>query len=1705
MEAGGERDLSGLFQPYVWRWLLEAFGAPSPAQVAAWPRIAEGSNTLLFSPTGSGKTLAAFLWCISDLFRRAEAEELPPGVSVLYVSPLKALNNDIQKNLTLPLEGIRETALREGLELPEIRSQVRTGDTTQQERAAMARKPPHILITTPESLYIILASPRFRDSLRGLRTVIVDEIHAVSDNKRGVHLSVSLERLEHLVGHRVQRVGLSATQRPVEEIARFLSGWEGGEPRSCEVVNLGARKQLDVQVVTPVDSFAEATHDAVWAATYDTLDSLVRRHATTLVFANSRYKTERTALRLTELSESDPIAVGAHHGSMSKKVRLEMEDRLKAGRLQALVATSSLELGIDVGSIDLVCQVESPKSVSRGLQRIGRAGHLLQATSKGRLLAMHRDDLMESAVLVRALHEGELDTVRVPTNCLDVLAQQVVGAVVADEWGADALFDLVRRSHCFRSLPRQEFDDVLSMLSGEVVLDMEQPPYPKILWDRVNGRLYPERGARMLAYRSSGVIPDVADYDVYLQEKKTVVGQLDEGFVEELRGGDIFILGSSSWRVLGIEKGRVMVEAVYGLAPTIPYWTGDRDSRTFDLGLMVGRFRGEAQERLGQPDTAAWLREAVHVDEQGAENLETYLLEQRAVTGALPTDRHLIVEEFRDALGQQQVVLHSCFGIRVNDAWAMALSEALKRQTGLRVQTVTVDDGILVTAPPGASLDAASLPGLVTSANVEELLRAALWESPLFASRFRHNAVRSLMVLREYQGRKTPVWLQGMRAAALLEACRRLPDFPLLRETMRECLYDSLETPGLRQVLAWREAGELAVSVVKTSVPSPFCHALLLLGQTGEMGSVPARERRTRVLHLHREILKQILDEDSLKNLLDESAVEEVEGKLQYTAPQRRARSESELLRVLTEVGDVTDDPDSEAWVGLRVQGPPGDLLQRLQADGRACRVPIPSAESSRRRWIATTSFALFRDAFALPLEPDAVERRLLKLLYERGPLAAESLAEAGGTRARLDRLMAAYQVLELPGGEGDRYAVAEAWVPVQLLEPKLAREEARSALLLRFLRSRGPVTRYDILERYGLPSRAVEAALEALHDDGTVARGEYLPSRSSPQWCYRPNLEEIHRLTLDRLRREMEPAAPEEHADFLLRWQHRHPQTQLRGPEGLRAVLAQMQGVETFQGLWETELLAGRVADYDPSLLDRLCYGGEVVWRRLSNDRMKRGQLGFCLRRDQPWMLQPAVAAPADCSAWDDDLPQVCGVLRQHLRERGSCFYDDLLEATGLQEGLARRGIWHLAWTGEATNESYESVRHAHITSGLSGSYDLATRPTDSDVTLDLILRHMEGRRLDPRLGRWVATERLCSDGQRGVPEEEAAHQWAQLLLARHGVVTREIAARECAAPAWKPLRRALVKLELQGKVRRGHFIRELSGEQYALPEAVEALREAKLRAPSNGNGAGSEEPILAVNVCDPANPYGSLYPLTDSNGEEIGRFQRIPGKTLVLRAGVPLLLWDGGIRVLHPLSRCEARQAMEALIARQQSPPGLVMASELHVSSWNGHPIDVSPARHLLTLLGFTPVASRWRGMLWDPGNRPARSAIAEAEARTPERFATVREEEAPVVYDAEWLASRVAPPLQGKLLELLKLLPRILPPECELVIRPRDFCVQYKGARCLGAWLQQKIIWLHGGQWGWFHSLRIGPDTDITTPEFRDGILARYERLKAELERE
>ncbi|MBI2461713.1 MAG: DEAD/DEAH box helicase [Candidatus Rokubacteria bacterium] len=953
-------------------WFSRRFSAPTDPQRAGWPAIASGTHTLITAPTGSGKTLAAFLFSLDHLVQLGERGELTDAVHVLYVSPLKALNNDIARNLAEPLAGIREAARELGVALPERRAAVRTGDTPAPDRTAMARRPPHILITTPESLFILLASERWRAALATVRYLIVDEIHAVAGSKRGVHLSLSLERLAALAETPPLRIGLSATVEPVEEIARFLVGVEEpeGAPRPCRVVDVGRRRDLDLAVVAPLPELGAVATNPVWEATYARLAELILAHRTTLIFAGSRRLAERIAVRLTE--RLGPGMVAAHHGSLARRQRQEAEARLKAGAIRAIVATGSLELGIDIGAIDLVCQIESPRALATAIQRIGRSGHWLGATPKGRLFALTRDDLLECAALVRALREGRLDRIETPTNCLDVLAQQVVAAAADQEWEAEALYRLVRRSACYRDLPRGDFDGVLAMEADRLPTE-PRGVAPRLYWDRLRSRIRGRRGARLAAVTSGGTIPDTTNYDVYLEPAGIKLGEVEEDFAQESMRGDIFTLGNASWRILRVQRGRMVVESAAGLPPTIPFWHGELPGRTAELSGEVSRLRRDLEARLDDPETAAaWLGGVAALEPAAARIAIEYVARQRAAAGVVPTTETLLAERFFDALGGTQVVLHAPFGMRVTRAWGLALAKRICRSFNFEIQSAATDDAILLSLGVRHSFPLETIWRFLAPETIEETLVQALLAAPLFETRFRHAAVRALLILRQQGGRRVPAYLQRLRATDLLAACFPaqqacldnraadldipVADHPLVHETLRECLTEALDLGRLRAILEEIRTGAIRTVARELPVPSPFAHKILAAWDYAFLDDAPREERRSRTVQTHRGILGELAGQQALDGTLDPAAAGRVAAEVGHLAEGSRARDPDELVELLKEMGPLT-----AAEVAERADGEAGAWLETLAAEGRVIRAGRGAGEPV---WIATEILPLCRAAY---------------------------------------------------------------------------------------------------------------------------------------------------------------------------------------------------------------------------------------------------------------------------------------------------------------------------------------------------------------------------------------------------------------------------------------------------------------------------------------------------------------------------------------------------------------------------------------------------------------------------------------------------------------------------------------------------------------------------------------------------------------------
>ncbi len=1229
-QAGG-----ALFHPVVGEWFARAFAEPTPAQTRGWPAIAAGRNTLILAPTGSGKTLAAFLWALDRVVRARLAGREPPRV--LYISPLKALNYDVERNLRGPLAGIATVAGEHGLAPPEVTVAVRTGDTPQRERARIARTPPDVLITTPESLYLMLTS-NAAEALDATGFVIVDEIHSVAATKRGAHLALSLERLEWRVaaaGGRLQRVGLSATQRPLSEIARFLGGQgDDGRPRAVEIIDAGARKEMDLEVRIPVEDMrelgaaptptaeldhvagSESTVRSIWPAMYPELLELIRAHRSTLVFVNNRRLAERLALRLNELADEE--VARAHHGSVAREQRIEIEEALKAGRLPALVATSSLELGIDMGAIDLVVQIESPRSVARGIQRVGRSGHGVGEASRGRVFPKHRGDLLECAAVVARMRTAEIESTSVPTRPLDVLAQQIVAVTAMAPWRVDDLLALARGAYPFAELSKEQLEGVLDMLAGRYPSDEFAELRPRIVWDRAGGMVRGRDDARRLAVQNAGTIPDRGLYGVFLADGSGRVGELDEEMVYEARSGQTFMLGASTWRIEEITRDRVLVSPAPGAPGAVPFWRGEGPGRPFEVGEAVGRTAREIAA-LSPADATARLRGESAFDDRAAANLIAYLDDQIQATGVVPSDRALVVERFRDEIGDWRLCLLSPFGGRVHAPWALAIAARLREATGGDAHAIWSDDGIAVHLP-----DADVTPGaeaiLVDPTELEELVIGELGGTALFGARFRENAARALLIPRRRPDRRTPLWQQRLRAQALLQVARRYGSFPIILETYRECLDDWFDMPALRGLLERIAAREVAVVEVETTHASPFAGSLMFDYVASYMyeDDTPAAERRAQVLALDRDLLRELLGQDEMRELIDPTALGEVEDDLAGRSERTRARGADGIHDLLRRLGDLTE----------------GELRERVRA-------------------------------------PDELEHDLAALLHER---RAVSMRIGGETR-----LVAVEDAARYRDGVG---AMPPAGLPDALLEPV---EDALGGLVARFARGRGPFRAEDVAARLGVAHDAAAERLSVLESDGTLVRGELRPGGTGREWCDAEVLRRLRRASLAALRREVEPAEHSALARLLPAWQRVDRATGPGGADALREVLGPLQGLALPSGQWEGEVLPRRLGAYSPTWLDELAATGEVVWVGAGSGGVGGGRVAVYFREEAALLGPPAGdEPPAD---------EVSTALRAALAG-GAAFWEELLQCTDAAREEVFAALWRLVWSGEVTNDLWAPLR---------------------------------------------------------------------------------------------------------------------------------------------------------------------------------------------------------------------------------------------------------------------------------------------------------------------------------------------------------------------------------------------------------------------------
>jgi len=1448
------------FTPRVREWFERAFEAPTPAQVKAWPAIAAGENVLLSAPTGSGKTLAAFLWALDRLSSEPRAEGT--GTRVVYVSPLKALAYDIERNLRTPLRGI-------GAE--EITVGIRTGDTPQKERAAMVRRPPDILITTPESLYLILTS-QARSMLESVEAVIVDEIHAVAGSKRGSHLALTLERLEaHVRAHRdgaggmrpsegthppksreLQRIGLSATQNPLAEIGRYLVG----PRREVSILDAGRKKQLDLRIEVPVESMSEpnapvqeghdplepvaggeSTRGSIWPAIYPELLALVKAHNSTIVFVNNRRSAERVALRLNELAGKElsedqgdegegndepvvPIEIArAHHGSLAREERTKVEELLKAGELPCLVATSSLELGIDMGAVDLVLQIESPKSVARGLQRIGRAGHNVDDVSRGRIFPKFRGDLLESAVVARRMHEGAIEPTVVPRNALDVLAQQVVAIAVSaeDEDGVAVtdLHSLITSSYPYAELSVELLENVLDMLDGRYPSKEFGELRARIVWDRVAGTIRARKGSRQLAIANAGTIPDRGLYSVTLPDGRRV-GELDEEMVYEARPGQAFLLGASTWRIEEIGRDRVIVTPAPGAPGAVPFWKGDSVGRPKELGEAIGAFSRWAVDQ--EPQT---LQEQYDLDERAARNLLSYLREQQDATRVLPSERTIVLERFRDEIGDWRLCVLSPFGGRVHSAWGLAISAQIRERIGIEADAISSDDGIVLHLPDLDADDAEALPSaaeliMLDPGEVEQSITQELGGSALYGARFRENAARALLIPRAYPGKRTPLWQQRLKAQNLLEVARRYADFPIVLETYRECLRDVLDVPGLQELLRSLHAREISLVEVETQTASPFASSLLFDYVATYMyeGDTPSAERRAAALSLDRELLRELLGQEELRDLLDPDALERVEDDLQHRSEITQATGRDALHDVLRHVGDLSDgEVAARTFAGVD----PEPLLAELQRERRAIRLRV----GGERRWVAADEAGLYRDAL--------------------------SAAPPGG----------------LP-------EVFLADVP-----------DALRVLVARYARTHGPFTTEELRARYGVDA---SSALRELERDGAIVRGELRPGGSGREWCDVEVLRRLRRASLAALRKEIEPAEQQALAAFLPAWQgiDRHPSAGA-GVDRLREVLVPLQGLALPAEIWERDVLPRRTGAYSPSWLDQLCASGELVWVG-AGPLGRSGRVALYFREDAALIGPPPLAANA--SRPDGEAHEL---LRARLAQ-GACFFSDLLGELGLAAEELREALWDLVWAGEATNDAWAPLRAPRLTLARSRPERRAARRFGSRRT------GAQGQ----VQGRWGLTESIFAGGVAG-PERRRA--LSELMLERYGILTREQVLAEGIKGGFAILYDTLVNLETLGICRRGYFIEGMGGAQFALPGAVERLRAAR-GAPGDRAGSAERSRALVLAAADPGQPYGAALPWPKREGQE-RRPARVAGAYVVLVDDEPTLYVERGGRGLLTFAR--------------------------------------------------------------------------------------------------------------------------------------------------------------------------------------------------------
>ena len=1457
------------FHPAVAAWFRARFAAPTPAQARAWPAIQAGRHTLIAAPTGSGKTLAAFLAAIDELVRLAAQGTLPDETRVVYVSPLKALSNDIRINLEEPLCGIGQELSLRGLPGAAIRSAVRTGDTPALERAWMKRLAPHILVTTPESLYVLLGSESGRKLLSTTRSVIVDEVHALAPNKRGSHLALSLERLEALCQRRLLRIGLSATQKPVDEVARFLCGAAAAPPTptaahsapapDCEIIDTGHVRDRDLAIELPATPLGAVMSGEQWTQTFSRLAQLAQQHRTTLVFVNTRRMAERAARHLSELLGKERVA--AHHGSLAKELRLDAEQKLKRGELRVLVATASLELGIDIGDVDLVCQLASPRAIAAFLQRVGRSGHAVGATPKGRLFPQTRDDLIECAALLDAVRRGELDRLHLRPQPVDVLAQSIVAEVACRDWDEDALYEVLRRAWPYAGLTREQYTAVLRMLA-EGYTTRRGPTAAYLHRDAVNGVLRARPGARLTALTSGGAIPDTADYEVMLEPQAQLIGSVHEDFAVESMAGDVFQLGNASYRILRVERGRLRVEDAQGAPPSIPFWIGEAPGRSDELSRAVSRLRQAVSDGLDEGLEEARLRlvEATGIDGESARQIVDYLGAGKAALGLVPTQRRLAMERFFDEAGGTQLVIHSPYGVRLNRAWGLALRKRFCRSFNFELQAAATEEAIVLSLSTSHSFPLADVAKFLHANSVRDVLVQALLDAPMFPTRWRWNATTALALPRYVGGRKVAPQIQRMKSEDLLAtvfpdqvAClenivgeREVPDHPLVAQTLSDCLDEAMDIDGLEALLRQVECGEVEIVARDLTAPSPFAAEILSARPYAFLDDAPLEERRTQAV-----IGRGYVDPATAGDFghLDAEAIAAVRGE---AWPQ--VRGVEEMHDVLMSLGFVT-----AAEVAQEADWAP--WLDALVAQGRAAR------------WLPAPDRALW--------------------------LCAERLPQFQALHAG---------VTSQPPLQAPREFALASWTA----------EDALVELLRARLSGLGPVRADALAASLALPAGDVAIALARLERDGYVMQGRYstaaLAAAEDPaaiEWCERHLLARIHRYTVGRLRREIEPVEPRDYLRFLVDWQHLGADAHLSGPDGLAAVLAQLEGWEAPAGAWESELLPARVAGYDIAWLDDLCRSGRIAWTRLRPPAggPREGARGAAPVRASPVVLLSrrqlalwrGLAPAADASA-------PLGSRAQHvadwLAQHGASFFDELLDGTRLLQTELEDALAELVAQGRVHADSFAGLRALLVPS--------SQRPAAG--------RRRGGRRGAlfgiADAGRWALAQRGAIEAPDASAVAERNEHVARVLLRRYGVVCWRMLEREAAwLPPWRELRRVYHRLEARGEIRGGRFIAGIGGEQFALPEAVASLRRVRQRA--------ADGTFVCVCGADPLNLVGSVL--------AGARVPTLTAARVLYRDGVPLAtLVAGEVTPLQTLDESTAWQVRVALQRETHAAPAAAQPTQ-------------------------------------------------------------------------------------------------------------------------------------------------------------------------------